>query len=679
MDLSFLIVIICVVLAIALIVVLLVFGRSEANFTFDIGGAAPRAAGGSDSSSEKTVSGRLVGLAVGVGAVFSVLLARLWSMQLVSSEEYLEQAENNRTSTVYTPAPRGRILDRNGVELVGNRASLTVVATAEVLEDEIEMHLLGNLIGMPLQAVRRKIQDTSEGYQSPRVVSVDVSRRVVAYIGEHPEAFPGVTVQQRTQRSYPHGSLAAHVLGYTGTITSEQLEASQNGDAGVTYRSGDVVGQTGVELQYESILQGTRGEQKVFVDAGGNVLGYSTNIEPQSGSDLVLSLDLKIQQAAEDSLKRVMQDQKERGWAAVAGCAVALDCTNGEVLAMASFPTFSPSVFTGGISQADWDALQKEDAHFPMLNRVIAGQYPSGSVIKPLTTFASLDYGVATKESSWYCSGWWSWSGSSEDSTIMKCWQESGHGGMDLVSGITYSCDVVFYEIGKGFFFNDEPEGMQETFRRYGLGSVTGIDLAGEAEGRVPDAEWKWSYFKELGYPDADCEWKGGDNCNIAIGQGDLLVTLLQMACTYCSIANKGPVWRPHLMKGVRAQVGEGFVTEYKPEMTRDVDESDEFRAIVADGMEGVIYEEDPVQTTHWTNLSVKVHGKTGTGEQIAADRSICWFGAYAPADDPKYVVFANIDGGLSGATTAMYVARDILGAIYDEPDTSSASSTNGD
>ena len=682
MDLSFLIVIICVVLAIALIVVLLVFGRSEANFTFDIGGAAPRAAGGSDSSSEKTVSGRLVGLAVGVGAVFSVLLARLWSMQLVSSEEYLEQAENNRTSTVYTPAPRGRILDRNGVELVGNRASLTVVATAEVLEDEIEMHLLGNLIGMPLQAVRRKIQDTSEGYQSPRVVSVDVSRRVVAYIGEHPEAFPGVTVQQRTQRSYPHGSLAAHLLGYTGTVTSEQLKTSeehQGEEGSIVYRSGDVVGQTGIELQYESVLQGTRGEQKVFVDAGGNVLGYSTSIEAQSGSDLELTIDLGVQQAAEESLKRNIEEARQKGYNAVAGSAIFLDCTNGEVIAMASYPTFSPSIFTGGISQADWDALQKEDANYPMLNRAIAGQYPSGSVIKPLTSFAALDYGVANFDSSWYCSGWWSWSGSSQDGTIMKCWWENGHGGVDLVSGITYSCDVVFYEIGKGFYFNDEPEGMQKTFQRYGLGSVTGVDIPGEAAGRVPTPEWKWEYFKSQGYSDADSEWKGGDNCNIAIGQGDLLVTLIQMAQSYCSIANRGPVWRPHVMRGVRAKVGEGFVTQYEPEQVRDVEESQEFRDVIERGMWGVVYEEDPVQTTHWTNLSVTVHGKTGTGEQITADRNICWFGAYAPAENPKYVGFCNIDGALSGATSAMYVVRDMFGAIYNEPDTSTADSTNGD
>ena len=679
MDLSLVIVIVCVVLAVALVAVFLVFGRAEANFTFDIGGSAPRASGGSDSSAEKTTSSRLVGLAVVVGGVFTALVARLWSMQLVSSEEYAEQAERNRRSTIYTQAPRGRILDRNGRELVGNRASLTVVAEGAVLDDPVEVQLLGNLIGMPAQAVRRKLQDTTEGHQSPRTVSVDVSRRVVAFIGEHPEAFPGVSVQQRTQRSYPNGSLAAHVVGYVSTVTEDQLKDSENAESGsVTYRSGDVVGQSGVELSYESVLAGTRGEQVVFVDAGGNVLGYSTSIEPESGSDIVLTIDSDIQRAAEESLERVITNQQDTGLEASGGCVVVLDCTNGEVLAMASYPTFSPNVFTGGISQADWDVLSAEDAHYPLMNRAISGQYPSGSVIKPLTSFAALNYGVATSESSWYCSGWWSWSGSRDDGTIMMCYNHSGHGAMNLVSGITFSCDVVFYEIGKGFYYSDNPDGMQDTFRAYGLGSLTGIDLNGEIAGRVPDADWKQKYYKDLGYSDEDSAWKPGDNCNIAIGQGDVLVTCLQMAVSYCSIANRGPAWRPHVLKGVRSKVGEGFVSEYKPEKILDVEERSDFRELVERGMWGVIYEESPSQTEHWTSLSVSVAGKTGTAEQPAPGNA-CWFGCYAPSDDPKYVVFATVDGGDWGSTTAMLVARDTIGAIYGEPDTSSAVYAVGD
>lgn len=679
MDLSLVIVIVCLVLATALVIVYLVFGRAEANFTMDIGGAAPKASGGSDSSTEKKSSSRLVGLLVCVGAAFGVLLTRLWSMQLVSSEDYVEQAESNRRSTIYTQAPRGRILDRKGREIVTNRASLTVVADGSVIDDPVEVQLLANLIGMPAQAVRRRLQDTTEGYQSPRVVSVDVSRRVVAFIGEHPEAFPGVSVQQRTQRSYPHGSLAAHVVGYVGTVTEEQLESETNEDGSPSYRSGDIVGRSGVELIYESVLSGVRGEQTVFVDAHGEILSYSTNIEPESGSDVELTIDLDVQRAAEQSLEKIVTSQRDAGQKCVGGSVVALNCTNGEVIAMASYPTFSPNVFTGGISQADWDALSNEKANYPLLNRAIAGQYASGSVIKPLTSFAALEHGVATPQSSWYCSGWWSWSGNSTGDTIMKCWQSSGHGAINLCSGITYSCDVVYYEIGKGFYNSSQPEGMQETFRNYGLGSVSGIDLDGEVAGRVPDAAWKRDYYKSMGFSDEDSTWRGGDNCNIAIGQGDVLVTCLQMANAYASIANRGPVWRPHVLRGVRTKVGEGFVTEYKPEKIADIEEDPSYRELVERGMWGVVYEEAPSQAAHWTNMSIQVAGKTGTAEQTASDTNACWFGCYAPYDDPKYVVFANVDGGDWGSSTAMLVARDTLGAIYGEPDTATGVYAAGD
>ena len=676
MDLSLVIVIVCAAIAVVLVALLVVYGRSEAHFTFDIGGGTPRASGGSDASPEKTLSSRLLGYMVFAGGVFAALLARLWSMQLVSSDEYSREAESNRTSTVYTQAPRGRILDRNGREIVGNRASLCVVASSDVLDDEVELQLLANLIGMPAQAVRRKIQDTTEGQQSLRTVSVDVSRRVVAYLGEHGATFPGVSVQQRTQRAYPYGSLAAHVVGYTGTVTAEQIEQSNaaTDQEHVVYRSGDVVGQAGVEQQYESVLQGVRGEQTVYVDANGNVLDYSTSVAPQAGSDLVLTIDLDVQKAAEESLARVMKKVRDEGYAATGGCVVAVDCTNGEVLAMASAPTFSPSAFVGGIAGSDWEALQAEESQFPLMNRVIAGQYPSGSVIKPLTTFAALDYGIANADSSWYCSGWWKWS--ENDPGGMACWWKTGHGWTGLSKGITYSCDVVFYEIGKGFYYSDNPEGMQETFRRYGLGQATGVDLPGEAVGRVPDADWKWNYYTSS--PDEDRTWKGGDNCNISIGQGDMLVTCMQMVQSYCSIANQGPEWRPHVMRGVRAKIGDGFVSEYRPEVTRTVEQDAGYRDIVATGMQGVIYEEDPVQTTHWTNLDVTVRGKTGTAEQPTGD-PIGWFIAYAPADNPKYVVGGNMDRVLQGASSAMYVVRDVFGALYGQPDTASGDTTNAD
>lgn len=674
MDLSLLIVIVCAVIAVVFIALFLVFGRSEAAYTFDIGGGAPRASGGRDESAETTYSSRLVGFAAVIGAIFAALLARLWSMQLVSSDEYTKEAESNRTRTVTTAAPRGRILDRNGAEIVSNRSSLTVVADADVADDEVEMQLLANLIGMPRQAVYRKVIDSSEGAQSVRTVATDVSRRVVAYLGEHPAAFSGVSVQQRSQRSYPQGTLAAHVVGYTGTVTAEQLEASGSDDSSVQYKSGDVVGQAGVEAMYESILQGIRGEQTVYVDSNGKILQSSTKIDPQSGSDVVLTIDSGIQKAAEDSLEKVLTELRQKGKNPAGGSVVCLDCTNGEVLAMASAPTFSPSIFVGGIANSDWEGLTNEASNYPLLNRAISGQYPSASTIKPFTSFAALVNGIATPQSGYVCNGWWTGLG---EAYGMWCHNHDGHGGLNLQQGITFSCDVVFYEIGKGFSNSSNKDGMQQKFRQYGFGSATGIDLPSEAVGRVPDAAWKWDYFSSL--PDADREWHPGDYCNIAIGQGDILVTCLQIAHAYSSIANRGPVFKPHVLKCVKSNIGNGSVIDYKVSQTDDISEEDDYRDLVERGLEGVIYEESESQAAHWTNLNVKVAGKTGTGEQTSVGRNICWMVAYAPADDPKYVVAANVDGGDWGSTTAMLVARDVLGQIYGQPDTATTVSDTTD
>ncbi|MBM6989682.1 MAG: penicillin-binding protein 2, partial [Olsenella umbonata] len=393
------IVIIIIVLAlvlIALLVAFFLFGRGETRFKFDIGGGAPRASGGSDMSKEGGFKSRLFGLGIFSGSIIAALLAKLWTMQLVSAGEYSQQAESNRSRTISTSAPRGRILDRNGVELVNNRASLTVVAKSDVAGDAIEMKLVGNLIGMPEMAVKRKIEDATGGAQSLRPIAVDVSRRVVAFIDEHQYVFRGISVEERTQRHYPQGSLAAHVLGYTGTVSSEQLKKSgtQDDDAKISYASGDVVGQAGVEYEYENVLQGVKGEQKVYVDAAGNVLSYSSSVQPRSGSDVVLTLDANIQRAAEESLAKRIKKLREMGRTDChAGCAIAMDVTNGEILAMASAPTYSPNVFVGGISSEDWKSLSSDESHYPLMNRAIAGQYPSASTIKPLSAFAALNYG----------------------------------------------------------------------------------------------------------------------------------------------------------------------------------------------------------------------------------------------------------------------------------------------
>ncbi|MDO5118525.1 MAG: penicillin-binding protein 2 [Coriobacteriales bacterium] len=644
------------------------------TFKLDIGNAVPKAAGGSDTSTETGFHRRLNGLRIFSGTIIGVLIARLWSMQLVSSDEYSKQAESNRTRTLTTSAPRGRILDRNGVELVANRSCLAVAAEPDVVDDEVEMMLLANLIGMPYYAVRRKIQNQNEGAQNKRTVAVDVSRRVVAFIDEHPYLFNGVAVEERTERLYPNGSLAAHVLGYTGTISQEALEWSEDprNHEGIKYSAGDIVGQAGIEYQYESVLQGIRGEQVVYVDAYGSVLDSSASIDPQSGSDVVLTIDAKVQRTAEESLARVINQIRASGNKECnAGCAVAMDVTNGEIIALASAPTYNPSVFTGGISYDDWARLSSEDSASPLMNRVVSGLYPSASTIKPLGVLAALDYNIATPETSFYCSGFWT--GFGEDAG-QYCWDHYGHGGMNLQSGITYSCDIVFYEIGKGFYVADS-EGLQETYRNWGLGTETGVDLPSEEPGRVPDAEWKWNYWDTS--PDDVRQWQGGDSTNLSIGQGDILVTPLQMCCVYAGLATRGTMWKPHVLKSIRSATGSGTVIEHSPEINRSVTEPKTSYELVERGLKGVIYEESPAQAAHFTNMVETVAGKTGTAERAGREPT-GWFIAFVPTDNPKYAVASLVEQGGYGSQSAMYVVRDIMGAIYDEPDTSDAVDETG-
>lgn len=675
MNFVVILIVLLTVLICALMTAFLLKVKSSRRFTLDIGGGTPRASGGSENSPSSHFKSRINATGIFAGTIIGALFMRLWNMQVISSSSYTEQAEKNRTRSISTHAARGRILDRNGAVLVGNRPSLVVLAEQSVLEDEAELQILAALIGIPKAVLRLKIEDSSQGLQRGRVIAVDVSRRVVSFINAHPSLFGGVAIEARSQRSYPLGSLAGQVLGYTGIITSEQLKASQdNQDEGkITYEPGDVVGQSGIEASYENVLQGIKGEQVVFVDADGNIVNHSSSVEAQSGSDVVLTLDVDIQKAAEDSLSSTIKRLQEHGKPdCFGGCAIAMDVTNGEIIAMASAPSFSPNMFVGGISSDDWDMLSSKSSHNPLLNRGIGGQYPSASTIKPLSTLAALNEGIATPQSSYMCTGYWTGFGAAFG---QYCWLHTGHGAMTLQTGITYSCDVVFYEVGKGFFYSSNKDGLQQMFKKWGLGSKSQIDLPGELQGRIPDEAWKREYFAS--YPDDAKAWQGGDNTNLAIGQGDLLVTPLQMLCVYAGIANRGSIPQPHLMKSIKSTSNSGSIIDYKCSTRISVDEKDEYMDLIQRGLYGVIYEESQAQASHFTNMKEKVAGKTGTAE-TSHETPTGWFIAYAPYDKPRYVVASVLENSGFGSDGAMYVVRDILGALYHEPDTSTMVDTTG-
>lgn len=682
MDAQLLLVIAGAVLVAAIVGSLIFLRGYSGRFSYDTKtGTQPRATEGEGNTAGTTFKKRFTFLTVAVSALFAALAAKLWSMQMVRSDYYDELSTQNRTRTVTTPAPRGRILDRNGVALVTNRGSLTVTAYRDLADDTVLVRHLANVLGIPYVAALRNIQDNTEGAQARHTIASDVRRSTIAYIQEHAGDFSGVYIDERTERQYPYGSIAAHVLGYTGTITQEQLDAqdkaqqqSGSDESGtITYVSGDTVGQAGVEYEYEQLLQGIKGEQTVTVDATGNVTGQAGAVPPSAGSDIKLTIDLTIQKACESGLTHAVEVAKKAGYEnAGAGACICLDCTNGEILGLASLPTYDPSVFIGGISNDDWERLNGDDSGNPLLNRAISGQYMSASTIKVLTSLAGLEYGIYSSSRTTVCTGWWTGNG---EANGQACWLHTGHGTLNLEQGIANSCDPVFYDIGHDFYYSsDHSEGMQEMFHRWGLGSLTGIDLPSEGEGRVPDAEWKENYFSE--YSTDQRSWNPGDMTNLAIGQGDILVTPVQMACVYAGIANGGVEYTPHVFLSAVSRSGDGDAYKYnngspKERLTAHVN-SDADLSLVKQGLHDVIYSTSSSTASHFDNMPEEVAGKSGTGEKSGED-DYAWFIAYAPADKPKYVVAALLEQGGGGSETALFAVRDVLGAIYNVPDSSTS------
>ncbi len=597
---------------------------------------------------------RYAALAVIFIGVLGVLLVRTWSMQVLSGDEFSAAAENNRVREISVQAPRGRILDRNGEPLVQNRATLGVTVDPAVRGDTDLLYRLSVVLDVPLAEVTERAASTREAALQPRLVAVDIPMTTVAYLAEHQSDFPGVEVSVVPVREYPNGTLAAHVLGYTGEISETALGSGEMEG----YVLGDIVGKGGAESQFEAVLQGEKGYRRMEVDARGKARSVLEEAEPVAGNDVKLTIDIEVQRVAEEALVNALEAAHADDFRnARAGSAVALDIKTGEVLAMASVPTYDPALFIGGISTANWEALNAKDSEYPLNNRAIQGLYPPASTFKAITGMAGLEYGVTSLSHSYYCSG--RWTGQGED-WAKFCWDRSGHGSVDFTRGISESCDVVFYEIGIEFY-RREAEEMQEFSRRFGLGSRLGIDLPGEVAGRVPDAEWKAEWNRD--FPEYQ-RWLPGDSTNFVIGQGDLLTTPLQMAGVFAGIANGGDVMRPHILAEVLDSKGDP-VRVFEPEVAFATGASDASIQAVHNALLAVT--EGGTGTGAFQGFPERVAGKTGTAE-VAGRDNYAWFTAYAPAEDPRYAVAVVIEQGGGGGAVAAPAAREILSALLGLP-----------
>ncbi len=595
--------------------------------------------------------------------LFGVLAFRLWYLQILSGDDYVRSATVNRVRTVVVEAPRGVIYDQSGKVIVDNRAGLSVgllpmdMYDPEEEPDEFqdEIARLAELLEMDQAQL---LEDYDRAKRDPYityVVEQDATEEtVVAYLKEHAPDFPGVKVEKTYLRQYPFKAVATHLLGYVGEISEADLDQEQFADL----TAGVHVGKDGVERTYDSYLRGTDGWKRVEVDAAGRPIRFIEDVAAESGFNLVLTIDVDLQKAAEDAIVEGIQRAHVDGYTEAAGGAVvALNPHTGEVLAMASYPDYDPSVWVGGIAADKYAELIEPEANNPLFNRAINGLYPAGSTFKPFVAAAALDAGVVTWDTIISCSGTYT-----AAEQTWKDWTLDGHGDMNLVSAIAQSCDVYFYNLGH-MLWEQAGQPLQEGLRKFGFDSKTGIDLPGETNGtRVPDKIWK----RETGKTAEEQAWKPGDEINLAIGQGDLLVTPLQLAVGLSAIVNGGDVWVPQLGLQI-TDVSGRIIHQFTDEKAGQLDISEDLLNKIRRGMRLVTSDPSGTAYNAFRGFPEAVGGKTGTAQK-APDADYALFIGYAPAggeSEPEIVVAAVIEQGGHGSSVAAPVVRRVMEAYF--------------
>lgn len=595
---------------------------------------------------DPTVSvGRLRVFALTIAVLLALLLTRLWVLQVLRGETFHKKALSNRSSRVRRTAPRGAIEDSKGRVLVTNSAQFTVfVSPSELPKDEekrndVFRRLAGILKMTPedLETIRRRNRG---GASDPIAVAENVDKYVLARIAENRLNLPGVEADVEPVRRYPEGKLAAHLLGYIGQISESEIADKQNRERG--YRLGDFIGKFGVEKQYDRYLNGVAGGAYFEIDARGRRQRELSVEEPVAGATLRLALNKEVQVACEKAL------------AGRTGAVVALDPRDGRVLAMVSSPAFDPNVFARRPLARNVYRALIDPKTAPLQNRAVMSPQPPGSTFKIVTAAAGLATGAITPDTWDFCAG-----GIPMGRRIKRC--HARHGSVNLDSALAASCDVFFYHAG----FRIAPTPLADWAMHFGLGQKSGIDLPSEKAGTVPSPAWKKEMAPRFGNPDTG--WYRGDTANMAIGQGDLQTTPLQMALVAAGIANNGVIYRPRVVQEA-IDANKKVVYRMKPEVSHRLALSPETLRLVAQGMRRVVG--GPRGTSRSANLTaVTVAGKSGSAEVRGGGPTHGWFVFYAPYDNPTIAgcVFLETDGKLRlrGGADAAPIARDILAAHF--------------
>ena len=640
---------------------------------------------------------RVVLLGLLILLVFGVFTRRLWRFQFVQGQTYRREAEQQSTKLVTVPASRGVIYDRNGEQLVRNVPSFTVsVIPADLPEDEEQAKAvlvrLAVLLDLPYTAANGVEQNEEQEEEPavrgikemvedvpyvapyrPIVIDRNVKRDEALLVAQEAGHLPGVSVEVESVRDYPYGTLVSQVLGYLLPIPEESEEAyREEGYDPAT----DRVGTAGIEATYEDALKGEKGRQVVEEDVLGRVRRVvEERAAPIPGENVHLTLDVGLQQVAEDALRAGMGEA-----VSPRGVAIAMNPQTGEILAMVSLPTYDNNIFVQGVSLTDWERWQ--DPHRPLINHAVSDAVPPGSVFKVVVASAALQEGVLTPQTQLSCPGRIVvpnkyYPNDPGQAQPFYCWNEAGHGALDVVGGLAQSCDVFFYKTGGGFeetdFVGLGVERIAEYARMFGLGEPTGVELPAESAGLVPTADWKRLTYGE--------SWSTGDTYNLSIGQGFLEVTPLQMLNAVNVVANGGALYRPtivHHTTDWEGQISQAF----EPDRILSVPVAEEHLALVRDGMEGAVAYGTAAKRGQIEGINIA--GKTGTAQ--FCDDIMCgvgfeqpehaWFAAFGPVAEPEISVIVYLYNGGEGSVTAVPVAREILNHQFGVSETGAETSS---
>lgn len=575
-----------------------------------------------------------------ITGVIVLLLLRIGWLQILQGAQFKKVAEENRIRQVTVQAPRGTMYDRNGAVLVSSRPSFAIsIILSQYSNAAEETPLLASILDIPKEQIEKLLASSEDYPYTPIRVKRDVDNVILTKIEERKAYLPGVMVEAVPIRYYLYQSLAAHLFGFVGSISEEEY-AQKKGEG---YLPSDLVGKDGLEREWEQELRGIDGGVQVEVNALGEETGIVGDKSAVQGKSLVLTLDANLQKAAEEAIEAQIDAGKKMGEPSVGAAVMVLDVKTGAVRVMASYPTFDPNIFAGGISSKEWSALIN-NSHTPLSNRTIQNTYPPGSVFKIVTAAAALDKGYTTTQEVFddkgvYVLNGWSFYG----------WETKGLGKLDIKGALTWSSDPVFYELGNRMGIDN----LASYALTFGLGQQTRIKLSGEEKGTVPTMAWKEENYGEPWYP--------GETLIAAIGQGYYLVTPLQQAMLLMAVANGGILYKPMLVDKLLGSDGQ-ILQQYQPEVLRTVYLSPEIWDTLRAGLKAVTSE--GTAASIFRDFPQRVAGKTGSAE-TGRGTVHSWFACYAPADNPEVVVMGFVEEGGESSVAAVPIVRKVLEAYF--------------